>query len=192
MLPFAMLAQNDDMAKYLKGAVPVVNGQVVFEKSYEVPGKTKAELYDLLKDYTDNEVLNGSNHLEQCAITEENKEGGILAASVEEYLYFKRKAWTMHRVRFYYQLIYRIEDGSFSVTMRRLNYLYDDVARSEGEYRAEDWITDGEALNRDRTRLTRVAGKFRRFTIDRKDELFKGAARACGAKIKTKVVLVEE
>lgn len=192
MASFSLSAQNDDIEKYLKGAVPVVNHQVVFEKSYEVPGKTKEEIYLLLKQYTENEILNGENHLEQCAITEEKPEEGILAASVEEYLYFKRKAWVMHRVRFYYQLIYHINDGSFKIVMRRLNYLYDDVNRGEEEYRAEDWITDEEALSKDGRKLTRVAGKFRRFTIDRKNEIFRGAAKACGVAPKTKVIVVEE
>ena len=76
--------------------------------------------------------------------------------------------------------------------MRNLRYLYDDIPNAE-VYRAEDWITDSEALNKSKTKLLRLPGKFRRFTIDRKDAIFRGAARATGA-IRTvvKEVVVEE
>lgn len=191
-LPVALHAQKaKDDTKYLAGAVTTRDGYVCFEKTYQVPGTSKAELFRLLKEYTQKVIVEGENHLEQARITEDNQEDGIIAASIEEYLYFKRKAWTMHRVRFYYQLVYQIEDGKFSITMRRLHYLYDDI--NAGDYAAENWITDSEALSKDGTKLTRIAGKFRRFTIDRKDEIFKGAARAAGAiKKVSKVIEVEE
>lgn len=192
LLPFVANAQKEDISKYLVGAVPVVNGQVTFDKTYETPGKTKDELFSLLKGYTQSQILNGPNHLEQCAITESDSINGVLAASVEEYLYFKKKAWVSHYVRFYYQLIYRIQDGQFSIQLRRINYLYDDERSSDEEYRAEDWIVDSEALNSDKTKLTRIAGKFRKFTIDRKDEIFRGAALAAGAVLPKKIIYVDE
>lgn len=178
LFPAPSVAQESATpSKYLAGAVPTVNGQVVFEETYEVPGKSKLEIYGVLKAYTEQEILKGENHLEQCALTETDSLGGLLAASVEERLYFTRKAWVSHSVRFYYQLIYRINDERFTVCMRRINYMYDDVPREE-DLRAEDWITDGEALNKDKTKLTRKAGKFRKHTIDRKDQIFQAAAAA--------------
>lgn len=190
-LPLALMAQSGDLSKYLKGAVTLTHGKVEFEKTYEVPGKDKYQIFELLKDYTRKEVLEGENHLIQCGITESDSTKGILAADVEEYLYFKRTALVNHRVRFYYQLIYKIDDGKFNVKMRRLQYLYDDINTDEILY-AEDWITDYNALKKNNTQLTRKGGKFRRFTIDRKDDIFRGAAKAAGAKIKTKTIQVEE
>ena len=192
ILPLAALAQNKgDISKYLKGAVTMTNGQVSFEKTYEVPGKDKIEIFNLLKAYTQKNILEGENHLQQCGITESDSIQGLLAASVEEYLYFKRTAFVSHRVRFYYQLIYHIEDGKFNIEMRRLQYLYDDINNDEIYY-AENWITDHNALKNNGTQLTRIGGKFRRFTIDRKDDIFHGAANATGAKKKMKMVEVEE
>ena len=46
-------------------------------------------------------------------------------------------------------------------------------------------------MNKSKTKLTRVSGKFRKFTIDRKDEIFLGAARAVGA-VRKVVKYVEE
>ena len=40
------------------------------------------------------------------------------------------------------------------------------------ETRAEEWITDKEGLNKSKTKLSKISGKFRRKTIDRKDEIF--------------------
>lgn len=194
MLPLLAGAQtNGDMSKYLTGAVPVnASGFVCFTKDYKVPGKSQQELFHLLRDYTYQNIVNGPDRLPQARITELDSANGVISANIEEYLYFKRKAWTMDRVRFYYQLIFRIGDGKYDVEMRNLRYLYDDVP-SPQTYRAEDWITDDQALNKAKTKLLKVPGKFRRFTIDRKDAIFRGAAKASGAiKTKKKVVVEEE
>lgn len=192
-LPLIATAQSkDDMSKYLAGAVPVnESGFVYFAKDYEVPGKSAAELFTQLRDYTLKSVVEGPDHLPQARITEADSVAGTVVASMEEYLYFKRKAWTMDRVRFYYQLIFHVSDGKFNVEMRNLRYLYDDIADQEVQ-RAEQWITDEEALKDNGTKLRKIPGKFRRFTIDRKDDIFRGAARAVGAAKKTRMIEVEE
>ncbi len=193
VLPCTIFAQkSDDMSKYMAGAVPVNEaGFVYFDKTYNVPGKSKAELFEILRNYTQTEIVEGEDRLPQARITELTPEEGIIAASMEEYLWFKRSALVNHRVRFFYQLIFRISDGSFNVEMRNLHYLYDDIPNAQ-DYRAEKWITDEEALNKDKTKLRKTPGKFRRFTIDRKDEIFRGAARAAGALKKVKRTVVEE
>lgn len=191
LLALPLSAQQSEDEKYLAGAVPVNEaGFVEFKKTYTVRNKSKGEIYHSLKEYTQREIVEGENHLEQARITEADSANGMIAASMEEYLYFKRKAWTMDRVRFYYQLVFEVTDSTYTVTMRNLHYLYDDVP-SPQDYRAENWITDEEALNKAGTKLNRVAGKFRRFTIDRKDEIFLGAARAAGA-VRKVVRYVEE
>ncbi len=194
LMPCAVMAQKtDDMSKYMAGAVPVNEaGFVYFKKSYKVPDKTKAEIVDSLKNYTLTKIVGGENHLSQSRITEVTPEEGVIAASMEENLYFRRSALVTHYVRFYYQLIYLVEDGKFTVEMRNLRYIYDDLP--DQLYRAEDWITDEEALNKDKTKLRKTPGKFRRATIDRKDEIFRGAAIAAGAvkKVTRTVVLEEE
>lgn len=192
-LPLAAGAQTqDNLDKYMAGAVPVnSSGFVYFAKDYEAPGKSQLELFRLLRDYTRKEIVDAPDHLPQARITEADSSTGIIAASIEEYLYFKRKAWTMDRVRFYYQLIFRISDGKYNVEMRNLRYIYDDVPQQE-VLRAEQWITDEEALNKSKTKLLKIPGKFRRFTIDRKDAIFRGAARAAGVAKKTKTVVVED
>lgn len=192
-----MTAQNNNSneARYLTGAVPVVNGYVQFSKTYEVPGKSMSEIFEALKKYTQESVVDGPNHLPQARITEATPETGVIAASMDEYLYFKRTKWQIHRVHFFYQLVFQVKDGGYTVTMRNLHYKYDPEANPENQnvdYRAENWITDEEALTKGGTKLARVSGKFRKNTIDRKDEILHGAAKAAGVKFKTKTVVVED
>lgn len=199
LFPLGMAAQKQqDMSKYLAGAVPQQNGIVIFEKSYEVPNKTQAEIYESLKTYLTEAVLQGGNALQQTRIQEEVPENGTMAIAVEEYLYFKRKPLVTDGTRFFYQLVTQAEDGKFTISMRRIRYIYDLTETPSTEanpdvcFTAEKWITDAEALNKSQTKLLKIPGKFRRFTIDRKDEIFNGAAKAAGAKRKVKMVEVYE
>lgn len=164
-------AVADDSKYLMKGAVPVVDGQVRFSETVAAPGQTKEALFATLKDAVQKQIIEGPDHLEKARLTEVDAAEGLIVASVEEYLYFKRKAWSMDRVRFTYQLILTAKDGSYSVEMRRLQYQYDDVPNAEVLY-AEDWITDEEALTDGGKKLAKKAGKFRRGTIDRKDAVF--------------------
>ncbi|MCI6643522.1 MAG: DUF4468 domain-containing protein [Alloprevotella sp.] len=181
--------------KYLAGAVPTENGYVQFSKTYNVPGKSRTEIFNSLLEYTKTEIVGGAQHLNQSRITDNNVDEGIIVASMEEFLYFKRTAMVSHGTRFFYQLIFQIEDGAFTVEMRRIHYIYDGVDGTTSQaqnIRAEDWITDNKALNKNGQKLNRTSGKFRKATIDRKDEIFRQAAIASGAEVKTKVVVVDE
>lgn len=192
-----MSAQKKGVApEYAAGAVPLVNGYVQFDATYNVANKTKVQLMEELQGYVQANLVEGPEQLPQARLTEVSPESGIIAASIEEYMYFKRTAWQIHRVRFYYQLVFKVTDGKFDVTMRRLHYRYDPEVTA-GEFdddrRAENWITDEAALTKNGTRLARISGKFRTHTIDRKNEVFKGAGLATGAVTKKmKWVEVEE
>lgn len=190
-LPMLAVAQRDNDEHYLAGAVPVENGFVVFRQHFNCTGKTQEEIRIALLQYIKDEVVNGPNRLPQARITDTGDSTGYIAASIEETLYFRRSALVTHSTRFYYQLVLTPKDGSFDIEMRRLHYLYEEAANAGihiQDFPAEEWITDEEALNR-KGQLTRLAGKkFRRFTIDRKDEIFQGAAHAAGADRRTRVV----
>ena len=184
-LPLLAVAQDWNAPKYLKGACPLnEQGALIFHADYDVPGKSRAEIYQALKQYVETSVLKGENALKQCHIVEADEADGLLAARMEEYLYFKKNNWVTHRTRFFYELVYDIHDGGFSVEMRRMIYLYEEQETPNGEpqrYTAEEWISDKEALKKNGS-LVRKTRKFRVFTIDRRDELFAGSAQAAGAK----------
>jgi hypothetical protein len=194
LAPVSIKAQNDE-TKYMEGAVTLKNGYVEFEKSYNVPGKSQEEIFGALQNYIQNSLIDGPESLKQSRMVKADSTNFTIVADLEEWLYFKRKAWVTHRTRFYYQIIAQAEEGRFNIIMRRIHYLYDEEERPgmAEPYHAEEWITDDMALNKEKTKLTRIAGKFRRYTIERKDEIFTNAARAAGAKVKVlKVIEVEE
>ena len=183
-------AQTTDKAQilttdnYLKGAVTEKNGVVVFEETFIVPGKSKVDIFDSLKNYTQS-IVTGENHLPQSRITELSPNKDIIAASVEETLWFKRTALVSDFARFFYQLVFEVSDGQFKVSLLRLRYIYEPMATpgQDNVMLAEEWITDKEALKKDGTQLRRgTSKKFRIATIDRKNQLFRGAGRACGLK----------
>lgn len=169
-------AQNYQDPKYLAGAVPEENGFVVFRQHFDCPGKTSGEIYDALEKYTKG-LLTSKVHLTQCRITQATPAEGVVAASLEETLTFKSTAWILDSARFFFQIAFTAHDGGFDAMLRRIHYIYEpmEVHGVESGLTAEDWITDREALNK-KGQLRKVGGKkFRRATIDRKDELFNGA-----------------
>ena len=88
-----------------------------------------------------------------------------------EWLVFKNKALSLDRTQFNYQIHVLCYDGKADVSMMRLSYDY-DVDRKPIHYIAEEWISDKYAVNKKRTKLYPISGKFRRKTIDRKDFIF--------------------
>ena len=166
------LAQTNEVdpnAKYLRGAVPEVDGKVVFTKTIEAPGKSAAKIYTILRNYM-LRMTRAQNQINSHLVIEDtvNYE---LGASFEEWLVFKRSAIQLDQTRFYFVLEVKCEDGKATVTMSRIHYLYEEQRKPE-HIKAEGWITDDYAVNKKNTRLYPGSGKFRRKTIDRKDFIF--------------------
>lgn len=157
-------------AKYLKGAVPEVDGKVVFSKHIDAPGKSAAEIYGILQKYL-TKMTKEKNQLENSKVVTEDTEKHILSAYYEEWLVFKANAIVLDRTRFYYAIWAECKNGGVDVKMSHIRYLYEEERKPE-RYTAEEWITDKEAVNKKNTKLYPGMGKFRRKTIDRKDFLF--------------------
>ena len=161
-------AVNPDQ-KYLAGAVPVVDGKVVFRTTVDAPGKTAQQVYDIVLDYM-KKLVKEPNQFEQSRIVVEDK-GRQVGASLQEWLVFKSTALSLDRTRLLYNLLVDCHEGKADVTMSRIIYIYEEE-RDPQRHLAEEWITDKWGLNKKQTKLARVSGKFRRKTIDRKDYLF--------------------
>ena len=132
----------------------------------------KKEIYDiLLKELT--YMTKESNQFEQSTILPiEDNDYSQIVGNYQEWLVFKNKPLVLDRTRLFYHLIADIKDGEFSIKMTRIYYLYDEE-REPTTYKAEEWITDKYGLNKKKTKTSRVSGKFRIKTIDRKDYIFK-------------------
>lgn len=156
--------------KYLRGAVPIVDGDVQWTLDVDVPGKSAQEIYDkMFKTLTD--LTKSEGQLEGSAVTLVNKRDHIVVANVREWLLFSSSLLSLDRTKFNYTLIARCSDGHLNMTMNRISYKYDEE-RTNQVYKAEEWISDDAAVNKKNTKLYRGSAKFRRKTIDRKDQIF--------------------
>lgn len=162
-------AYNPDQ-KYLVGAVPVVDGKVEFKTTIEAPGKSAKQIYNIILNYMQ-QMTKEPNQFEQSRIIMSDSIKGVICGTYQEWLVFKNKPLVLDRTRFFYNLIANCEEGKATITLNRIYYLYDEE-RQPQTYKAEEWITDKYGLKKSKEKLSRVTGKFRRKTIDRKDYLF--------------------
>ena len=184
LLPMAAMAQDntwervntvENMAnpdqKYLAAdAVPMVDGKVVFHTVINAPGKSAQQVYDILLDYL-TKLAKEPNQFEQSHVALQNIDKHEIVGTYQEWLVFKDKALVLDRTRFFYQIVAECSDGKADITMNRLYYLYEEE-RDPQRMAAEDVIADSYGLTKNKKKLSRVFGKFRRKTIDRKDFLF--------------------
>lgn len=156
--------------KYLEGAVPEVDGRVEFHSNIKAPGKTADQIYALLLDYM-TKMTKEKNQFEQSRIAIADKDKHTIAGSYQEWLVFKSTALVLDRTRMMYNIIVSCKDGEADVTMTRIYYYYEEE-RNPQTMKAEEWITDEYGLKKNKQKLSRVTGKFRKKTIDRKDYIF--------------------
>jgi colicin import membrane protein len=180
-LPMALMAQNtwempeqgtaaNPDQKYLAGAVPVVDGKVVFQTTIDAPGKSAEQVADILRNYL-TKMTKEPGQFEQSRILMDDSINHEIVGTYQEWLVFKSTALVLDRTRLMYNLIAKCYNGKADITMTRIYYLYEEE-RDPQTFKAEEWITDEEGLNKKKNKLSRVSGKFRRKTIDRKDYLF--------------------
>lgn len=157
--------------KYLAGAVPEVDGKVVFSTTIKAPGKTKEQIYKIILGEFYN-MTKEPNQFEQSRIVlADSISHNQVVGNFQEWLVFKNKPLILDRTRFFYHLIADINDGEATIKMTRIYYLYDEE-RIPTTFKAEEWINDRYGLNNKKTKTSRVSGKFRIKTIDRKDYIF--------------------
>lgn len=178
-IPMLALAKEKDDSKYLAGAVPEVNGQVVFQQTFSVKGKNKQQIYDVMKNFV-TALIAEKNQLPKTRLAAEDADQGLLVVRVEEWMEFKKKPLAWDRTRFRYLLKIECADEKCHMELNQISYYYEeDMDGFNGKtFRAEEWINDANALNKSQTKLLWGSAKFRRKTVDRAEELFKEARDA--------------
>lgn len=180
MLPLLTTAKNPVSAKYLKGGVPEENGIIVFQKSFSVPSMTTEKIYTTLYNYINKVVIEPAIHEQRTRILSDGKEDGIIVARVEEYMTFRHVFLNLDRTRFIYQLLAQVEGNKINLKISQISYYYNEDREGNGgiTYKAEEWISDAEALNKKGTKLYPRSGKFRIKTIDRVEDIFQNCMDA--------------
>ena len=167
----AAAAPNPD-AKYLEGAVPEVNGQVEWRLSIDVPGKSAEWIYDKLGQlFTD--MTHAEGQMEQSRVALADEATHTLGVRFQEWLVFRNSTLSLDRTEFNFTIIAECTNEHADVKLGRINYVYEENRDGGMTAKAEEWITDKYGLNKSKTKLARLSGKFRRKTIDRKDYIFR-------------------
>lgn len=158
-------------AKYLDGAVTINSeGKVEFTLDTDANGKSADEIYNIVYQYM-SELTQGENNIKsRMALV--NKDQHIIANTMDEWLVFSNSFISLDRTEFKYNLVASIKDNHLTLTLERLNYIYEEDRSTGFKAPAEKVITDKYALNKKKTNLAKIFGKFRRLTIDRKDQIF--------------------
>lgn len=165
-------AEKESDVKYIKqGSVPEVDGKIVFSKDFNVSGKNAQEIYD--KVYGALDSLARTDNQIKSGIVLINKKEHIIAAHYSEWLEFSRSFISLDRTKFNYTIIATCYDGKLNLRLERITYRYEEGRVTGFRATAEELIGDKNAVNKKRTKLNVGAAKFRRKTIDRKDEIFK-------------------
>lgn len=172
----ATAKEKRDDSKYLAGAVPEVNGMVTFQKSFSVPGKSAQEVASAMRAFVNSLVEKSIPAPGNFARVMEEGEDGIVAR-VCEWMVFTKKFLNLDRTRFRYQIEVKTNGTRVEMTIHQLTYYYGENMEGEGGqiFKAEEWISDKEALNKAQTKLYPKSGKFRRKTIDRMEQIFDDA-----------------
>ena len=172
--PILLWAQEDN-SKYLAGAVPVVNGKVIFTEHIQAPGLSKQQVYDVLLKWAEKRFAPSKGQKGRVAYFD--KERGQIACLGEEYLQLSAtNSFFLDRATIKYRLVMNCLDGSCKMEMYNISYFHGDNKEME----AEDWITDEAGLNKAKTKVVAKYGKLRIKTIDLFDDLTEKAAKALG------------
>lgn len=153
------------------GAVTEVDGKVQWTCDINVPGKNAQQIYDEMLRIM-SKLTKEENQLERSKVALVNEQEHKIASTMQEWLVFTSTFLSLDRAKMSYILNADCEDGHLKLTMERISYVYGE-GKDTNYYKAEEWITDKNAVNKKHTRLLPMSGKFRKKTIDRKNELFK-------------------
>ena len=170
------LDPNSEDYKYLKpGAMPEQDGNVVFTLDLDVPALSAQQVYDRMYvalDTIANQESQIQDERSKSGVVLVNKKEHSIVAQYHEWMTFKKNFVVLDRTRFNYTVIAKCTDGHLHLTLERMTFLYEQGRPTEMRTSAEEWISDKEAINKKGTKLLPGSAKFRRSTIDRKDELF--------------------
>ena len=157
--------------KYLEGAITFdEQGKIVFDTEIEAPGKSAALLYDLVFDYMSGLTQDKESKASRMALV--NKDEHIIVNTMDEWLVFSNSFIALDRTECKYNLIAKITDGKVSLSINHINYIYEEGRQTGFKLPAEEVIIDKVALTKKKNDLARIFGKFRKKTIDRKDQIF--------------------
>lgn len=157
--------------KYLAGAITYNDeNKIEFTLDTDANGKTAKQIYDIVLKYMSELTQNDQNIASRVALV--NDAEHVIANTMDEWLVFSQSFISLDRTEFKYQLIAKISDNHLNLSLCRIIYNYEEGRSTGFKEPAEEVISDKIALNKKKNDLAKIFGKFRRCTIDRKDQIF--------------------
>ncbi len=157
--------------KYLEGAVTLNNeGKVEFTLDTDANGKTADQIYDIVYQYMSELPSDKNNIASRTALV--NKGEHIIANTMDEWLVFNSSFISLDRTEVRYNLVAKISNNHLHLSLSRITYIYEEGRSTGFKLPAEEVIIDKVALTKKKNDLAKIFGKFRRLTIDRKDQIF--------------------
>lgn len=160
--------------KYLAGAIQLnADGKVEFVLDTQANGKSADEIYNIVFQYMSKLIKNEQNINSRIAlVNRNNKNEQIIACIMDEWFVFNQSFISLDRSETKYQLVATISDNNLHLSMTRIVFNYEEGRSTGFKEPAENVITDKYALTKKKNDLAKIYGKFRRGTIDRKDQIF--------------------
>ena len=176
-LPMASVAQQQvtDDSRYLAGAVPEVDGKVVFSRQFSIPGMSQEEIFRKGEEWLAARLAKNGNN---SRITYTKPEEGLAVGMGDDWIVFSSTALALDRTRILYQVTLQAANERCQLDISRIRYVYRE---GQERYDAEEWVTDQYALNKTQTKLVRGLAKWRRKTVDFMDDYAKDLAEALSA-----------
>lgn len=160
--------------KYLAGAIQLnAEGKVEFVLDTQANGKSADEIYNIVFQYMSKLIKNEQNINSRIPlVNRNNKNEQIIACIMDEWFVFNQSFISLDRSETKYQLVAIISDNHLHLSMTRIVFNYEEGRSTGFKEPAENVITDKYALTKKKNDLAKIYGKFRRGTIDRKDQIF--------------------
>lgn len=173
LLLLPLFTQAQDESKYLKGAVNFENGLIVFNRHISTPELTGEQIYSAAIGWATSEFT-GEN--QEIILADGAKKS--ITARVQR-IGTIRVGLFPSKVKIHFYLEMQCFNGGCNMQIKRVHYTNNPSSSNPLEIiKAENYITDKDALNKAGTKLLGGTGSYRKATIDAIDELAVSAKQA--------------
>lgn len=169
IVPVQSQNKNKDLSKYLEGAVPEVEGKVIFTETIQTDHPV-AEMRQLIQQWAKDKEDEEENSRFKSRIIYDDTIKNDLVLQVDDRLIFSSNALSLDFAMVSYSLFFKLENQKCIVTIKNIKYKYSD----EKGLTAENMISDDVALNKQKNKLNRTYNKFRIATVNMVDNVFDG------------------
>ena len=162
--------QMDTESRYLQGAVPEVNGRIVFSKTI-IPQKKMLDggLFTVMSMWA-NENYGDINKSENNKVILSDFDKKEIACYGEDEMYFNKSKLLTDMTYIMYHLTVEINNGECIISIKNIKFT--DGYDKQKTFPAKDMISDKAALQKNGKGLKRNKEKYRVYTINFVNNLF--------------------